>query len=147
MSRIQMESVDEDSAELGREVARCMSILTRDENKALPLNADIPDMATCSAGSEEVAFERFPMKPALIAKEQRKDKKIRKNFNSNKTEFRLRRVEDIDLLTHQGKDVILDSLQGRVAAWYHKDLAHPGQTRMEATKKALYTWPGMKSPR
>jgi transposase InsO family protein len=85
------------------------------------------------------------MKPALIAKEQRKDKKIRKNFNSNKTEFQLRRVEGIDLLTHQGKIVIPDSLQGRVIAWYHKYLAHPGEIRMEATLKALYTWPGMKS--
>jgi len=29
---------------MGKEVAHCMSILTRDENKELPLNADIPDM-------------------------------------------------------------------------------------------------------
>ena len=144
LSRINTESVDELSTEQGKEVALCMSILTRDETMELPHYADISGMATCFAGSDEVAFERFPMKPALIAREQRKDKKIRKNFDSDKQEFQFRRVEGTKLLTYQGKIVIPDSLQGRVIAWYHKYLAHPGENRMEATLRELYTWPGMR---
>ncbi|MGL5918199.1 MAG: hypothetical protein ACRCYM_03030, partial [Cetobacterium sp.] len=144
LSRIDIES-DEVSTEPGKEVALCMSTLTRDESTELPDSADISGMATCFAGSDEVAFERFPMKPALIAQEQKKDKKITKNFNSNKQEFKIKRVEGHNLLTHQGKIVIPDSLQGRVIAWYHKYLAHPGETRMEATLRTLYTWPGMRS--
>jgi hypothetical protein len=132
------------STEPGKEVALCMSTLTRDESIELPENADILGVVTCFAGSEEVAFEMFPMKPALIAQEQKKDKKIRKNVNSNKQEFKLRHLEGINLLTHQGKIVIPDSLQGRVIAWYHKYLVHPGVNRMEATLRGLYTWTGMR---
>ena len=84
------------------------------------------------------------MKPALIAREQAKDKKIQKNFQNNRREFQLRKVEGSDLLSYQGKIVIPDSLQGRIIAWYHKYLAHPGMTRMEATIRTLFVWPGMR---
>ena len=96
LSRINTESDDELITEPGKEVALCMSTLTRDETMELPQHADISGMATCFAGSDDVAFERFPMKPALIAKEQRKDKRIIKNFNSNKQEFQMRRVEGVN---------------------------------------------------
>jgi transposase InsO family protein len=148
LSRMEQDSEAEDSIELGplgSEIAHCMTTLTRDESIELPTNADLLGMATCFAGPNEVAFERFPMRPALISEEQKKDKIIQKNFHSHTKEFKTRRVEDSDLLTYQGKIVIPSSLQGRIIEWYHKYLAHPGETRMEATLRGLYTWPNMRA--
>jgi transposase InsO family protein len=143
LSRIHRES-DEPAEVDATRIAHCMCILTRDETMEMPNAANISGMATCFAGSEDVAFEGFPMKPALIAREQAKDKKIQKNFQNNRREFQLRKVEGSDLLSYQGKIVIPDSLQGRIIAWYHKYLAHPGMTRMEATIRTLFVWPGMR---
>jgi hypothetical protein len=53
------------------------------------------------------------------------------------------KVEGYNLLSYQGKIVIPDSLQGRIVAWYHKYLAHPGMTRMEVTLRTAYVWSGM----
>ena len=139
LSRIEQEVETQDTR--GQEIAYCMSSLTRDESTEVPDGADVSGMATCFAGSEDAAFERFPMRPSLIATEQRKDKKIQKSLESSRKEFDIKTIEDI---THQGKIVIPDSLQGRVIAWYHKYLAHPGETRMEATLRALYVWPKMR---
>jgi transposase InsO family protein len=144
LSRIKKGSVVNSPAEKGLEVAHCMCILTRDESIEMPNSTNLLGMATCFAGSNEIAFERFPMRPSLIANEQQKDKTLKKNFRSNKQDFEIRRVEGSDLLTYQGKIVIPDSLQGRIIAWYHKYLAHPGETRMEATLRTLYVWPRMR---
>ena len=35
-------------------------------------------------------------------------------------------------------------LTGRIVAWYHKYLAHPGQTRMEATIRQTMYWPNIR---
>ena len=54
------------------------------------------------------------------------------------------KVEGVDLLSYEGKIMVPDTLQGRIIAWYHKYLAHPGQKRMEATIRSLFVWPGMR---
>ena len=143
LSRIHCETEEVTAADATR-IAHCMCTLTREETVEMPNAANISGMATCFAGSEDVAFEGFPMKPALIAREQAKDKKIQKNLQNNWREFQLRKVEGSDLLSYQGKIVIPDSLQGRIIAWYHKYLAHPGITHMEATIHTFFVWPGMR---
>jgi Integrase zinc binding domain len=52
------------------------------------------------------------------------------------------KVEEYNLLSYQGK--IPNSLEGQIVAWYHKYLAHPGMTRMEATLCTAYVWSGMR---
>ena len=139
--------MDQKSGEMtldGVEISLCMSTLTRDESVELPSAADILGMATCFAGSDDVAFEEFPMKPSLIAKEQKKDKKIQKNYIAHKRDFTYTTLEGVDLLQYQGKIIVPDTLQGRIIAWYHQYLAHPGQTRMEATIRSMFVWPGMR---
>jgi transposase InsO family protein len=120
-----------------------MCTLIRDESVETPEPTKPQDMATCFAGSEEIEFEQFPMKPSLIAREQRKDKRIQKRLRENRRDLTLKKVEGRDLLSFQGKILVPDSLQGRIIAWYHKYLAHPGMTRLEATIRTVFVWPGM----
>jgi transposase InsO family protein len=140
LSRIHIKG-DENAS--GQEMAYCMSRLIRSESINVPEPTSPQDMATCFAGSEDVEFEQFPMKPALIAREQAKDKKLQKKIRESRRDYTMMKIEGYNLLSYQGKIVIPDSLQGRIVAWYHKYLAHPGMTRMEATLRTAYVWSGM----
>jgi Integrase zinc binding domain len=140
LSRIHLKEEEKTS---GQEVAYCMSRLTRSEAVKVPEPTSPQDMATCFAGSEDVEFEQFPMKPALIAHEQAKDKKLQKKIRESRRDYTMMKVEGYNLLSYQGKIVIPDALQGRIVAWYHKYLAHPGMTRMEVTLRTAHVWSGM----
>jgi Integrase zinc binding domain len=96
------------------------------------------ETSTCFAGSEDVEFEQFPMKTALIAHEQAKDKELQKKIRESRRDYTMMKVEDYNLLSYQGQ--IPDSLEGRIIAWYHKYLAHPGMTRMEVTLRSANVW-------
>jgi Integrase zinc binding domain len=97
-------------------------------------------MATCFAGSEDVEFEQFPKKTMLIAREQTKDKKLQKKIRESPRDYTIMKVEEYKppVLPRQ----IPGSLEGRIVAWYHKYLAHPGETCMEATPRTAYVWSG-----
>jgi hypothetical protein len=111
-----------------------MCILTRDDSTKTPESTSPHDMATCFAGSKEIEFEQFPMKPSLIAHEQQKDKWIQKRLRKNRRDLvHLMKVKGRELLSYLGKILVPDSLQGRIIAWYHKYLAHPGINCLEAT--------------
>ena len=113
-----------------------MCTLIRDES--------IDPEEMCYANKAAIDFEKFPMSPRLIAKEQRKDRKLMKSFNANPEQYSTKTVEGHEVLTNAGKIVIPAALQGRIIAWYHHYLAHPGQTRMEATLRSLFSWPDMR---
>jgi hypothetical protein len=53
-------------------------------------------------------------------------------------------MEDIELITYQDKVVIPKPLQGRIVAWYHLYLGHPGMTRSEASIHTLFIWESMR---
>ena len=42
-------------------------------------------------------------------------------------------VEDVELVHYKNKIYIPAALQGRVLAWYHEYLAHPGEKRTDET--------------
>ncbi len=44
----------------------------------------------------------------------------------------------------QKKIIIPPALQGRIITWYHEYLAHPGETRLEATLRQLFDWGNMR---
>lgn len=66
LSRVHMKD-DSTADEKAKEVATCMCILIRDESTETPEPTNLQDMATCFAGSEEIEFEQFPMRPSLLA--------------------------------------------------------------------------------
>jgi hypothetical protein len=50
-----------------------------------------------------------------------------------------KKIEAVEVITYQGKIYIpVQQLQQRVVAWYHAYLAHPGESRTEATIRQ--TW-------
>ena len=58
--------------------------------------------------------------------------------------FTTREVEGEPLIHSEGKIYIPEKLQQRVVAWYHEYLAHPGETRTEATIRQHFTWPRLR---
>ena len=145
LSRLAMDSPDDPGEEdVAQLAAYCMCSLTRDESYDVPDGTNLEQMANLTLGKDakDLEIEKFPMHPKLIHREQQKDKTLQKN--KNKPGYKTTTVEDTPLITLEGKIVIPASLQGRIIAWYHTYLCHPGDTRMEATIRSIYTWPGMR---
>ena len=85
------------------------------------------------------------MNPTLIQKEQQKDKELQRKKNENKNaQFTVKLVEGLELI-YITKEIIPKSVQEHIVAWYHTYLVHPGKTRMEATIRHNFTWPGLKT--
>jgi hypothetical protein len=89
-------------------------------------------------------FEAFPMRPALIAREQQKDKTLMKNVGLQEKAYGTRILEGATLHTYEGKIYIPQSLRERIVAWYHVYLQHPGMTRLEAHLRQHYYWPRLR---
>ena len=96
----------------------------------------------------EIQMGKFPMSPHLTEKYQKKDKTIKQiqiqNITGGNNKYELQNLEGADVLTKGGKVVIPKPQQGRIVAWYHKYLAHPGRTRMEATIRQAFEWKGLR---
>jgi transposase InsO family protein len=122
-------------------VADALSRLPRDESIEVPEPNDMEAMAETFLTVKELEENKFPMNPALIQREQQNDKKLQKSLNKSGTVYRIKRVEEQDLVTYNGKIVIPSSLRLRILAWYHEYLAHPGMTRLEASLRQVFTWP------
>jgi len=132
--------------EMGHLQAYFMCVMLRDESIEVPRASDHIGMAECfAANTQEVDIEKFPMNPILIAKEQSKDKELQTSLRRNKTHFGSMKIEDTDLITIENRIVIPKVLQGRIIAWYHEYLAHPGMTRLEATIRSLFTWTNIRA--
>ncbi len=86
---------------------------------------------------------QFPLKPTLIAYEQKRDKQLMKSLQTSSPTYDEKNVEGVSLITYNDKIVIPKILRERVLSWYHHYLVHPGATRMEATMRQTMTWPGL----
>ena len=92
----------------------------------------------------EAISEEFPMQPELIKKYQNKDRELQKKAMKTKgTKFSSQKVENVELIHYDGKIYIPKPLRQRIISWYHQYLIHPGRTRMEATIRHNFTWPGL----
>ncbi len=118
--------------------------ITHKESDEVATGDERPQLTYVSV--REVEAEAFPMNPTLIQKEQQKDKELQRKKNENKNaQFTVKSVEGVELIHQEGKIIIPKSLQERIVAWYHTYLVHPGKTRMEATIRQNFTWPGLKT--
>ena len=93
---------------------------------------------------KDIELLEFPMKPKVVAKEQQKDKELKRRVKANLDKYELTKVETDKLITKNGKFVVPTSLQMPIISWYHDTLAHPGETRTEATIRQCFTWKGMR---
>jgi len=89
--------------------------------------------------------EIYPLTIPEIAKEQHKDKSLKRYFTQGGERFEVKLLEDTEVLVDEhGKLVIPKKLQSRCIQWYHHYLQHPGHTRLEETIRATMTWSGMR---
>ena len=145
LSRLDLDDGSESPEVEGHVMAHLMCTFTRDESVFVPEAHDLYGIAECFAGSEKDTHdENFPMSTKLIAKEQAKDKVLQKSREKNPQLYGTTTLENTELITYQSKVVIPKPLQGRIVAWYHLYLAHPGMTRLEASIRTLFTWKGMR---
>ena len=94
--------------------------------------------------AEEAIAEEFPMNPKLIRREQQADRDLQRRMEKDQNQrFVTKAVEGIELIHMDEKIYVPRSLQARIIAWYHHYLVHPGRTRMEATLRQNFIWPGL----
>ena len=139
LSRLDFKSEEQHKSEdLGRYMAMYMSIVELNEGQLIPDAGNVLEMAECFSNSKDKELEEFPLHPELIAKYQQDDKKCAKY--ATQEEFKTRTIEGVKVLTRHKKLVVPKQLQGRILAWYHHYLRHPGVTRMEKTIGMAFWW-------
>jgi hypothetical protein len=79
---------------------------------------------------EKMESEEFPMRPEIIAREQKKDTHL-KEVMKKSDKFSERLIEISTVITYDNKIYIPQSLRKRIVWWYHTYLQHPGIIRME----------------
>jgi transposase InsO family protein len=125
--------------------AHALVTIQANEEILLPEANDAYDMAQCFMRKDDIDNEAFPMRPKLIAKEQKRDKELKKSLERSKKAYGVIKLEGVDLLTFEGKIIVPKKLQGRIVSWYHHYLAHvPGQSRLEATIRQNFIWPTLR---
>ena len=91
--------------------------------------------------------EIYPPTISEISDAQRNDKYLKEYFKQKgakvSNSYKLSLVDNVQVLTENGKTVIPESLKRRIVAWYHEYLQHPGATRLEETLRATMTWNGL----
>ncbi len=127
--------------------AYCMARLEGldDEQYSFNNKPDVYDMAEAFILESEETETDFPIHPPLIKKYQDTDKKLKLLFQRTKgKDFSTTKVENVELITFQGKIYMPEELQSRVVAWYHEYLAHPGEKRTEETIHQWFNWTGLR---
>ena len=123
-------------------VADALSRMDADFEVQMPSASNTTEMAHAFSKEKD---ESFPMSPKLIEKYQKTDKSLAKKIQSDSTTaYSVQTVEGVDLINYKGKIFVPMVLQKKIVAWYHEYLVHPGQTRLEATIRQLYTWPNLR---
>jgi len=141
-----MEVVDKEPVDTKAQFCACaMSQLCRDESLDVPDGKDAEKVVEyIMANSSDTISEKFPLSPPLIAKAQKKDKALMKKVKEDsKQDYGTLKVEGVELISYENRIVVPSSLQGRITAWYHEYLVHPGMDRMAKTMAQTLYWRGM----
>ena len=87
--------------------------------------------------------EIFPLTVKEIAEAQGLNKLFKATALKEKYDKTL--IENTPVFCKNGKLVIPQSLQHCAVSWYHHNLQHPGNTRLEETLKAAMYWKHIRS--
>jgi hypothetical protein len=139
LSRLDMDSNDTDELEWGP-VTRPLTYndeVTERTNLLFPM------------ASENELNYAFPLAPDLIKFYQDKDVTLQKELRTRGHKLTAKVIEGSNLLhrpdrKHNARIVVPSALINRVLDWYHTVLVHPGETRMEASIRSVYTWKNLR---
>ena len=115
--------------------------------EALDLSGKIP------AENEVLVLEddkAFPLNLSLVRRTQQielnKNKsKIKQYLNDKKSGYVIQTLNNVKLVTVEGRIYVLASLQKRTMEWYHYFMNHPGGERLFQTLNKVFYWKGMKT--
>ena len=92
---------------------------------------------------------QFPLAPDLIKFYQDQDPKLQEELHTRGHSLTTKVIEGSNLLqraTRVGPRIVIPSaMKARVLDWYHDILIHPGETRMEASIRSVYTWKNLRN--
>ena len=96
---------------------------------------------------EEHTDCEFALDVRMFKKHQDDDKELQKRIKraQHTTYFTTKVVEGVELVHHENRIIVPETLKERVLNWYHTMLVHPGQARMEASIRSCYTWLNMRN--
>ena len=95
--------------------------------------------------AEDIAAEEgFALSPKVIAYYQKKDRELMGKATKASSPYEMVELEEINLIAKHGKVIVPEALQDSMADNYHELLQHPGMTRMEATIRHVFDWPGLR---
>ena len=90
----------------------------------------------------------YPLSFAELRHEQQKDDELKQRVADTSSKYKYANYKhsdkSYDLITHNDKIVVPTSLQLKGTEWYHLELLHPGETRMELTIGQHYYWKNMR---
>ena len=96
--------------------------------------------------AEEQNSITFPLDFTLIEKHQQRDKSLVKALLADKFHLKpfYRGESQYDLICHNSKIVVPQTLQKQITEWYHTFLIHPGINRTEETISQHFWWKTMR---
>ena len=94
--------------------------------------------------TERALNSKFALSPDLISHYQKKDPILKARLEKPGHKLTTKVIEGSTLLHERGKILVPASLHNRVMDWYHTMLVHPGETRMEASIRSVYTWKNLR---
>ena len=95
--------------------------------------------------AERTLNSKFPLSPDLIGHyHQQKDPVLKATLQKPGHKLTTKVIEGSNLIHERGKILVPISLHDRVLDWYHTMLVHPGETRMEASIRSVYTWKNLR---
>ena len=94
--------------------------------------------------------EEFPLNLPLVRRRQnielnQRNSKLKELVNDKKSDYCVTTIDDVELVTYQGKIYVPPPLRRRTLEWYHHFLNHPGGDRLYNTLKTVCYWKGMAS--
>jgi len=123
-------------------LADCLSRAPTDSSSPTKKNLELETLVAIKPLEEET---KFPMVFDVVREEQQAELKKR-DFRSQvkKDEnFRYKMYGKHELLTYKTKIYVPKKLRGKVLAWYHYFLCHPGETRLAGTIGQTMYWSGL----
>jgi transposase InsO family protein len=88
--------------------------------------------------------DEFPLSFDVISEEQNNDELLQAKVQQNPDRYVRRTINDHQLIFCDDKIVIPEDLQPRILEWYHKNLMHPGVTRMQQTVLQHFIWDNLR---
>ena len=102
----------------------------------------------CATTKIRSILAEFPLEKGLIRDEQQKELKrtnsnLKALIDDKESEYIMSNIDDVQLITKNGKIYIPESMREPTLNWYHHYLNHPGGDRLANTIKQICYWKGL----